>query len=62
VIVGTRQVLARAVATADTGRRHGRVGERLAIRGGASRPPGLSPRPARPAQPARPARPAQSAY
>ncbi len=30
VIVGTRQVLARAVATPDTGRRHGRVGERLA--------------------------------
>ena len=29
VIVGTRQVLARAVATPDTGRRHGRVGERL---------------------------------
>jgi exodeoxyribonuclease V alpha subunit len=34
VIVGTRQVLARAVATADTGRRHGRVGERLAARDG----------------------------
>jgi exodeoxyribonuclease V alpha subunit len=32
VIVGTRQVLARAVATPDTGRRHGRVGERLAAR------------------------------
>jgi exodeoxyribonuclease V alpha subunit len=31
IIVGTRQVLARAVATADTGRRHGRVGERLAL-------------------------------
>jgi exodeoxyribonuclease V alpha subunit len=51
VIVGTRQVLARAVATADTGRRHGRVGERLAIRatagaGGA----GLSPRPAQAAR------------
>jgi exodeoxyribonuclease V alpha subunit len=30
IIVGTRQVLARAVATTDTGRRHGRVGERLA--------------------------------
>jgi exodeoxyribonuclease V alpha subunit len=30
VIVGTRQVLARAVASPDTGRRHGRVGERLA--------------------------------
>jgi exodeoxyribonuclease V alpha subunit len=29
VIVGTRGVLARAVATADTGRRHGRLGERL---------------------------------
>jgi exodeoxyribonuclease V alpha subunit len=29
VIVGTREVLARAVATPDTGRRHGRVGERL---------------------------------
>ena len=29
VIVGTRQVVARAVATPDTGRRHGRVGERL---------------------------------
>ena len=30
VIVGTRQVLERAVANADTGRRHGRVAERLA--------------------------------
>jgi exodeoxyribonuclease V alpha subunit len=30
VIVGTRQVLERAVASPDTGRRHGRVGERLA--------------------------------
>jgi exodeoxyribonuclease V alpha subunit len=30
VIVGTRQVIARAAATADTGRRHGRLGERLA--------------------------------
>ena len=30
VIVGTRQVVARAVATPDTGRRHGRVAERLA--------------------------------
>lgn len=30
IIVGTRQVIARAVATPDTGRRHGRVGERLA--------------------------------
>jgi exodeoxyribonuclease V alpha subunit len=30
IIVGTRQVLARAVASPDTGRRHGRVGERLA--------------------------------
>ena len=30
VIVGTRQVIARAVQTADTGRRHGRLGERLA--------------------------------
>ena len=30
VIVGTRGVIARAVATADTGRRHGRLGERLA--------------------------------
>jgi exodeoxyribonuclease V alpha subunit len=30
IIVGTRQVLERAVATPDTGRRHGRVGERLA--------------------------------
>jgi exodeoxyribonuclease V alpha subunit len=29
VIVGTRGVLARAVATADTGRRYGRLGERL---------------------------------
>jgi exodeoxyribonuclease V alpha subunit len=29
VIVGTREVIARAVATTDTGRRHGRVGERL---------------------------------
>ncbi|HET9126426.1 MAG TPA: AAA family ATPase [Solirubrobacteraceae bacterium] len=32
LIVGTRQVLARAVATPDTGRRHGRVAERLAAR------------------------------
>ncbi len=32
VIVGTRSVLGRAVATTDTGRRHGRVGERLAAR------------------------------
>jgi exodeoxyribonuclease V alpha subunit len=31
VIVGTREVLARAVATPDTGRRHGRLGERLAL-------------------------------
>ena len=31
VIVGTSQVVARAVATADTGRRHGRVAERLAL-------------------------------
>ena len=30
VIVGTRAVIARAVANADTGRRHGRLGERLA--------------------------------
>jgi exodeoxyribonuclease V alpha subunit len=30
VIVGTRQVIARAARTADTGRRHGRLGERLA--------------------------------
>jgi exodeoxyribonuclease V alpha subunit len=30
VIVGTRGVVARAVATADTGRRRGRLGERLA--------------------------------
>ncbi|HEX5193176.1 MAG TPA: AAA family ATPase [Solirubrobacteraceae bacterium] len=30
VIVGTRAVVARAVATADTGRRHGRLGARLA--------------------------------
>ena len=29
VIVGTRGVIARAVATADTGRRYGRLGERL---------------------------------
>jgi exodeoxyribonuclease V alpha subunit len=29
VIVGTREVIARAVASTDTGRRHGRVGERL---------------------------------
>ncbi|HEY5188117.1 MAG TPA: AAA family ATPase [Solirubrobacteraceae bacterium] len=35
VIVGTRQVIARAVQTADTGRRHGRLGERLAGGGGA---------------------------
>jgi exodeoxyribonuclease V alpha subunit len=30
VIVGTCGVVARAIATADTGRRHGRLGERLA--------------------------------
>jgi exodeoxyribonuclease V alpha subunit len=30
VIVGTREVVARAVRTADTGRRHGRLGTRLA--------------------------------
>ncbi|MDQ2896541.1 MAG: ATP-dependent RecD-like DNA helicase, partial [Actinomycetota bacterium] len=30
VIVGTREVVARAVRTADTGRRHGRLGARLA--------------------------------
>jgi exodeoxyribonuclease V alpha subunit len=30
VIVGTREVVARAVRTADTGRRHGRLAERLA--------------------------------
>ena len=35
VIVGTRQVIARAVQTADTGRRHGRLGERLAGGSGA---------------------------
>jgi exodeoxyribonuclease V alpha subunit len=29
VIVGTREVVARAARTADTGRRHGRLGERL---------------------------------
>ncbi|MBV9820243.1 MAG: AAA family ATPase [Solirubrobacterales bacterium] len=29
VVVGTRQVVARAARTADTGRRHGRLGERL---------------------------------
>jgi exodeoxyribonuclease V alpha subunit len=45
VIVGTRQVLARAAATPDTGRRHGRVGERLAARNGE-----LSPQPAQPAR------------
>ncbi len=31
VVVGTREVIARAAATADTGRRHGRLGERLAL-------------------------------
>jgi exodeoxyribonuclease V alpha subunit len=30
VIVGTREVVARAARTPDTGRRHGRVAERLA--------------------------------
>ncbi len=34
VIVGTRQVIARAAATGDTGRRHGRLGERLAAAAG----------------------------
>ena len=29
VIVGSREVVARAVRTPDTSRRHGRVGERL---------------------------------
>ena len=29
VIVGTREVVARAARTADTGRRHGRLGERM---------------------------------
>ena len=42
VIVGTRQVLARAVATADTGRRHGRVEERLAARDAEGQGDGLS--------------------
>ncbi len=31
VIVGTREVIARAAATPDTGRRHGRLAERLAL-------------------------------
>ncbi len=31
VVVGTRDVIARAAATADTGRRHGRLAERLAL-------------------------------
>ena len=31
VIVGSRQVIARAARTPDTGRRHGRVAERLAL-------------------------------
>jgi len=34
VIVGTREVVARAVRTADTGRRHGRLGARLAAADG----------------------------
>ncbi|HLI58372.1 MAG TPA: AAA family ATPase [Solirubrobacteraceae bacterium] len=34
IIVGTREVLARAVGSTDTGRRHGRVAERLAARAG----------------------------
>ena len=34
VIVGTREVIARAVRTADTGRRHGRLAERLAAQWG----------------------------
>ena len=33
VIVGSRSVVARAAATADTGRRHSRLGERLALSG-----------------------------
>ncbi|MGI9185204.1 MAG: SF1B family DNA helicase RecD2 [Solirubrobacteraceae bacterium] len=33
VIVGTRQVIARAARTADTGRRHGRLAERLTAAG-----------------------------
>jgi exodeoxyribonuclease V alpha subunit len=30
IVVGTRQTVTRAAGTADTGRRHGRLGERLA--------------------------------
>lgn len=41
VIVGTREVVARAVRTADTGRRHGRLGARLARSDG---PAVVSPR------------------
>ncbi len=37
VIVGTREVVARAARTPDTGRRHGRLGERLAALSGQSR-------------------------
>jgi exodeoxyribonuclease V alpha subunit len=53
VIVGTRQVLARAVATPDTGRRHGRVGERLAQRAGERLAPPAGRVSSRSAEPAR---------
>ncbi len=38
VIVGTREVVARAARTADTGRRHGRLGERLGGRAAVGSP------------------------
>ena len=41
VIVGTREVVARAARTADTGRRHGRLAERLS---GSIRPPRVGER------------------
>ena len=37
VIVGTREVVARAARTADTGRRHSRLAERLAAGVGSAR-------------------------
>ena len=36
VIVGTREVVARAARTPDTGRRHGRLAERLGDAGAAA--------------------------
>jgi exodeoxyribonuclease V alpha subunit len=42
VIVGTREVVARAARTADTGRRHGRLAERLAELGAGQHPPQMT--------------------